>query len=308
MVGGQARGGSFSVEGGWDGGFCEFSRTALSRITMSMSAKIRDLPKPKTVTSVPINKELITYIVSIDGGYGFWLYDFLTTARVCEPSLFAPDRWKKFFNFDGKGFPAGFIDELQVELTPDQMVYPPQWKSCFDWEVERKEVPAPYRVTTHDYVEFYVEEDQLGKYQESTFFTPKELVAYVKANLDQFEIITPGEDQLASPVETLPEVATFSPPGCIYEIWLSGLEQMEMTDLEEISEEIDEELDEHEAGEVIGVGATTEDQHNIAVESAPGMNRKALGCIRRVLKRLKANPETTDIWVQGKADKNLGLK
>ena len=140
-----------------------------------------------------------------------------------------------------------------------------------------------------------------------TFFTPKDLVAYVKANLDQFEIIAPREDQLASPVETQPKVETFT-PGCIYEIWLSGLEQMEMTDLEEISEEIDEELEEHEAGEVIGVGATTEDQHNIAVESAPGMNRKALACIRRVLKRLKANPETTDIWVQGASDKNLGLK
>jgi hypothetical protein len=274
---------------------------------MSMSAKIRDLPERQTVVSVPINREATAYIVSLNGSYGFWLYDFLTTARVCDPGFFAPERWKKYFHVRGKGFPTSFIDELQIELTPDKKVRPPEWKRCVDWEIERKEVPAPYRVTTHDYVEFYVEEDQLGKYQELTFFTPKDLVAYVKANLDQFEIITPREDQLASPVETLPEVATFT-PGCIYEIWLSGLEQMEMTDLEEISEEIDEELEEHEAGEVIGVGATTEDQHNIAVESAPGMDKKALGCIRRVLKRLKANPETTDIWVQGKADKNLGLK
>ena len=308
MVGSREYGCLFSVEVWWGDGFCGLLRVALSRITMSMSAKIRDLPKPQTVTSVPINKDLIAYIVSVNGGYGFWLYDFLTPARVCDPSCFAPERWKKFFHVRGKGFPASFIDELRIQLTPDQMLYPPEWERCFDWEMERKEVPAPYRVTTHDYVEFYVEEDQLGKYQEVTFFTPKELVAYVKANLDQFEVIAPREDQLASPVEALPEVATFSPPGCIYEIWLSGLEQMEMTDLEEISEEIDEELEEHEAGEVIGVGATTEDQHNIAVESAPGMNRKALGCIRRVLKRLKANPETTDIWVQGKADKKLGLK
>ena len=33
-----------------------------------------------------------------------------------------------------------------------------------------------------------------------------------------------------------------------------------------------------------------------------------LGVTLTVLKRLKANPETTDIWVQGKEDKNLGLK
>jgi hypothetical protein len=102
-------------------------------------------------------------------------------------------------------------------------------------------------------------------------------------------------------------VAVFT-PGCVYEIWLSGLERMELTDVEEIGEEIDEELQEHEAGEVIGVGGTDEDHHNIAVQCEPGMNKKALGCIRRVLKRLKVNPETTDIWVQGNSERNLGLK
>ena len=152
MVGSQAKGGSFSVEGGWDGGFCELSRTVLSRITMSMSAKIRDLPNPQTVTSVPISRELIAHIVSIGAVSEFWIYDFVTTARVCDPSFFAPERWKKFFYFRGNGFPASFIDELQIELTPDQLRRPPAWKRCFDWEVERKEVPAPYRVTTHDYV------------------------------------------------------------------------------------------------------------------------------------------------------------
>ena len=75
-----------------------------------------------------------------------------------------------------------------------------------------------------------------------------------------------------------------------------------------IGEEIDDELEEHEAGEVIGVGGTDEDHHNIAVQCEPGMNKKALGCIRRVLKRLRANAETTDIWVQGESEKNLGLK
>jgi hypothetical protein len=237
----------------------------------------------------------------------FWLYDFLTTARVCDRSLFSPARWKKFFYFRGEGFPVDYVDELQIELTEAEMDLPPTWKKCFDSEVENKEVPAPYRVTTNDYREFYVEADQLPQYHECVWFKHKELVAYVKANLDQFEIITPREEQLSSPAETLPELTTFT-PGCIYEIWLSGLEQMEMTDVEEIGEEIDDELEEHEAGEVIGTGGTDEDHHNIAVQCEPGMNKKALSCIRRVLKRLKANPETTDIWVQGKEDKNLGLK
>ena len=67
--------------------------------------------------------------------------------------------------------------------------------------VERKKVPAPYLVRTHEHVEFYVEEDELPKYQECVLLSHKELVAYVKANLEQFEIITPREDQLSSPVD-----------------------------------------------------------------------------------------------------------
>jgi hypothetical protein len=272
-----------------------------------MSAKIRKLPLGGTVTSVPIEGQLRAYTVSLTGSSMFWVYDFLTKGRVCDRSLFSPKRWKKFFYYDDAGFPADCVDELQIDLSGAERKRPPTWKKCFDSEVENKEVPAPYRVTTHDYVEFHVEEDQLPKYHELVWFKHKELVAYVRANLEQFEIITPREDQLASPVETLPAVATFT-PGCVYEIWLSGLEQMEMTDLEEISEEIDDELQQHEAGEVIGVGGTDEDHHNIAVQCEPGMNKKALGCIRRVLKRLKANPETMDIWVQGESEKNLGLK
>jgi hypothetical protein len=272
-----------------------------------MSAKRREFPSAGTVVSLPVGKQLRAYIVSLDGSSSFWFCDFLTTERVCDRSLFDFGRWKKFFYFDGEGLPPGYVDELQIELSAAEMRRPPTWDKIPDWKVELKEVPAPYRVRTHDHVEFYVEEDELPKYQECVFLNHKELVAYVKANLGQFEIITPREDQLSSPVEALPEVATFT-PGCIYEIWLSGLEQMAMTDVEEIGEEIDDELEEHEAGEVIGVGGTTEEQYNIAVQCEPGMNRKALGCIRRVLKRLKANPETTDIWVQGESEKKLGLK
>jgi hypothetical protein len=74
---------------------------------------------------------------------------------------------------------------------------------------------------------------------------------------------------------------------------------MTVTDLQDIAEEIDIELEEKEAGEVVGTGETVgEDQHNIAIQNAPGKNKQALACIRRVLKRLMANPVTTDIWEQ----------
>jgi hypothetical protein len=271
-----------------------------------MSTKYRKFPPTGTVTSVRIEKDLYAYVVIFRNCY-FWLYGFLTEKRVCDPALFPTSKWKKHFRSPSAGMAAGTIDECLIELSNEEQVIPPTWEKCFDWEVERKEVPTPYRVTTDDYREFYVTEEELPNYQENVAFTHKDLVAYVKANLDQFEVVTPREDQLSSPVEALPEVATFT-PGCIYEIWLSGLERMELTDVEEIGEEIDDELQEHEAGEVIGTGGTDEDNHNIAVQCEPGMNKKALGCIRRVLKRLKANPETTDIWVQGESEKNLGLK
>jgi hypothetical protein len=114
------------------------------------------------------------------------------------------------------------------------------------------------------------------------------------------------EHQISPPSTVVPVV--LPDPGCIYEIWLSGLDQMELSDLDEIAEDIDDELSDHDAGEVIGTGGMVgEDQQNIAVQSAPGKNQQALACIRRVLKSLKANPETTDIYVQGQDDVTMSI-
>ncbi len=277
-----------------------------------MREKLRKFPRRGTVTSILVDKFLHAYVIALTGNETFWLYGFLTTSRICEPDLFSSDKWKKLFIFSGSGFNSVCIDECILELTESEKVVPPKWEKVPAWKLERGEVPTPFRVKTCDpsveHEIWYVTEDQLSKYQENVAFTHKELVAYIKANLDQFEIITPREDQLSSPPEALPEVATFT-PGCLYEIWLSGLNLMELTDLEEIWEEIDEELEKHAAGEVIGMGGTDgQDHHNIAVQSEPGKDKQALTCIRRVLQRLKANPETTDISIQGGSGKNLGLK
>jgi hypothetical protein len=100
----------FSVEGGWGEGF---------RVGQNdpMSAKIRKLPRGGTVTSVPIEGQLRAYTVSLTGSSMFWVYDFLTEGRVCDRSLFSPKRWKKFFYYDGAGFPAECVDEVQIELS-----------------------------------------------------------------------------------------------------------------------------------------------------------------------------------------------
>jgi len=60
---------------------------------------------------------------------------------------------------------------------------------------------------------------------------------------------------------------------------------------------------------VIGSGGVVgEDHQNIAVQSAAEQDGLALACICRVLKRLKANPETTDIWEGGDSDEKYKLK
>ncbi len=74
---------------------------------------------------------------------------------------------------------------------------------------------------------------------------------------------------------------------------------MEVKDLQGIADEIDAELHDKGAGDVIGTGAMSEgDQHNIAVQNAPGKKPEALACIRRVLLRLKADPADTEIMEQ----------
>lgn len=276
-----------------------------------MNMKFRPFPPAGTVTSIPIGNGIYAYVI-LFRRYTFWLYNFVTKGRAFDSSLFPSGRWKKLFRNPSAGLTEHAIDECHIHLSDEELTIPPTWEKVAAWKMERGEVPTPYRVQTSDpsveHEVWYVTEDQLPQYQENVAFTHKELVAYIKANLDQFEIITAREDQLSSPPEALPEVATFT-PGCIYEIWLSGLDLMELTDLEEIGEEIDEELEKHDAGEVIGMGGTDgQDHHNIAVQSEPGKDKQALTCIRRVLQRLKANPETTDISIQGGSSKNLGLK
>ena len=53
-----------------------------------MSAKRREFPRAGTVVSVPVGKQFRAYIMSLSGGSSFWLFDFLTTLRVCDRSLF----------------------------------------------------------------------------------------------------------------------------------------------------------------------------------------------------------------------------
>lgn len=188
----------------------------------------------------------------------------------------------------------------RVELSAKEKEYPKAWRLASDYELQLG-APTPYIGSDPSkplHERYYpITEAELPQYQESMMLTPKKLVNYLEANRHRLKLIEVDESKIVHPPST-PPPETFE-SASVFDIWLSGLEAMGLTDPQEIADEIDAELEKHSAGEVIGTGQTDgQDQYNIAVQNALGKNKQALSCIRRVLKRLKASPETTDIWEQ----------
>jgi hypothetical protein len=276
-------------------------------------------PRPPVGTIIGIRLPKGGFGHAILTGYSkFWIYNFITSNLCRDSALFPSSRWLQRYSLRDAGVGSDTADELQLVLTDEELRCGWVWqrRDPDDVAAENESPPRPYEVEDTNEEDdmkkrfFNATEEEIKKHpgRESTMFTPKQVVDYIESRRTELEFITLREDQIFIPPVNQEPSPTFN-PGCRYEIWLSGLEEMELDDLEAIAEEIDEELEEHSAGEVMGTGGVVgQDQHNIAVRAAPDKDKQALACIRRALKRLKANPETTDIWRNDESGKNLGLK
>lgn len=60
-----------------------------------MSARRREIPRAGAVVSLPVGKQMRACVLSLEGSSSFWLYDFLTTEKVCDRSPFDFGRWAK---------------------------------------------------------------------------------------------------------------------------------------------------------------------------------------------------------------------
>lgn len=275
-----------------------------------MKKSLRDEPVSGTVISIPLRSGIYIYAVKVYNS-SWWMYDFISNVRTNDKSFFVPLRWYKYFINLDDGIGSDTVDECRVELGVLEDILPATWRKLPQWVVDHGDAPTQYKVEKFTpgitQEPWYVKEDELALIQENKVCAWSDFIKFAETLLPQLERINLNQDQLSHPIASSP-VASFT-PGCIYEVWLSNLNLMKISDLEEIGEEIDDELEKHEAGEVIGMGGTVgQDHHNIAVRSGPGKDKQALACIRCVLKRLNANPETTDITIQGESGNNLGLE
>lgn len=217
------------------------------------------------------------------------------------------------------GLSVKTVDELIISLDGEGIDVRFYWERLNEYEMEDANdyPPRPYLVRdTWEDVDmskyrFTVTEEEIKKYpgMEHMGFGPKRLVEFIEEHLPEMSVVHLREDQRLVVTETAEPVETFE-PGCVYEIWLSDIESMGFDSADDIKEELDDELEKHHAGEVIGTGGVDgQDQVNLAVQAAPGKDKQAITCIRRVLKARKANPETTDVWLQSDdTNKNLFLK
>ena len=241
-----------------------------------------------------------TYAVSRVSG-NIWLYDFMTCAPAFDVNWFTSRRWLQHVSCMDFCIGADTFDIGHIVLSDAELEPPKTWHRASNLAIQLG-APTPYvgsdpRIQKLCEREFPITEAELPQYQEYMILTPKKLLDYLEAQRQRLRVLEVDESQVIQrPSE--PAQGSFEPVS-VFDIWLSGLEEMEVTEAEEIAEAIDAELEKHSAGEVIGTGQTDgQDQHNIAVQNAPGKNKLALACIRRVLKRLKADPATTDIWEQ----------
>ncbi len=212
--------------------------------------------------------------------------------------------WLQYVSCQNDEVGAESFDVGIMSFSQDEKKHVARWEKVSHAAIEAG-APTPYRAYDPNIQDesnqfFFISEAELPHYQEYMMVTPKKLVDYMEANRSRLRRIEVDETQVfRRSAESLGE--SFEPVS-VFDIWLSGLENMKLTDSEDIAGEIDAELEKQSAGEVIGAGQTVgEDHHNIAVKNEPGKNKQALACIRRVLKRLKADPTTTEIWEQ-KAD------
>lgn len=265
------------------------------------SQRLRKIPPKGTIICIPLPKGGFAYAMSVSAMY-LWLYNFVTNRPAFLPQMLGRERRLQYISCYDDAIGVDSFDVGVISLSPEDLIRPKRFRRIPEEAMRNHPTPTPYEAwdPALPQVEgnfFFITEAELPQYQEFLMFSPKQLLDYLETNRHRLEIVEVETSQAITP-RAVEQNAGFDPIST-FEIWLSELEKMTVSDLQDIAEEIDVELEEKEAGEVVGTGQTVgEDQHNIAVQNAPGKNKQALACIRRVLKRLKANPETTDIWEQ----------
>ena len=263
--------------------------------------RLRKIPPKGTIICMPLHKGGYAYAVSMNGMH-LWLYNFITNLPVFLPSMLGRERRLQYVSCYDDAISVDSFDVGVISLSNEDLIRPKRFRRIPEEARRNYPTPTPYEAwdPALPQVEgnfFFITEAELPQYQEYFIFSPKQLLDYLETNRRRLEVIEVESSQAVTPKPTQANMG-FDPIST-FEIWLSELEKMTLTDLQSIAEEIDMELEEKEAGEVVGTGQTDgQDQHNIAVQNAPGKNKQALACIRRVLMRLKANPETTDILEQ----------
>lgn len=236
--------------------------------------RLRKIPPEGTIICIPLPKGGFAYATSMGDMY-LWLYNFTTDLPAFLPHMLGREHRLQYVSCYDGAIGVDSFDVGVVSLSSEDLIRPKRFRRIPEEAMRNHPTPTPYEgydpyYSGHVSTAFkYITEAELPQYQEYFIFSPKQLLDYLEKNRHRLERVEVGPSQAITP-KAVEQNVGFDPIST-FEIWLSELEKMTVTDLQGIAEEIDVELEEKEAGEVVGTGQTVgEDQHNIAVQNAPG--------------------------------------
>jgi len=245
-------------------------------------------PKPGTVVRVPLPEGTFAYGCQTTKVV-LWLYSFVTDAPSCDRTLFSPSNWR--WPVASFSLLPDVADVCKIELSEAQLKRPATWDP-------RDRIPGRlggyvYKLDdpTRSWNEQrYIPEEETKKYYKHVRLEGENLTPYIMTLRDQMELVHVPPESVDHRKPKLRREKPDPNEPVLIEIVLPDPGFYERSDLEEI---LNETLLDADAGLVSGGGSGPQDS-DLVVEAEPKNVKRAIGIIRRVLRKEKC-PKNTQI-------------
>jgi hypothetical protein len=248
----------------------------------------RRIPKPGTVVRIPLSDGSFAYGCMIEG-VCMWIYDFVTDMPTAKPQYFLPENW------GWPVIPFSLLKEVQdvcrLELTAKQLKPPPMWHRSDRIVNQPDFVPMcnqMYDETLRRVV--ILTDDEAKNFHKEVRASDERLAPYIMTLRDQMELICVPPADIDHRKPKLRREKPDPNEPVLIEIILPHTDFETRSDLEDI---LNETLLESDAGLVSGGGSGSEFS-DLVVEAEPKDVKRAIGIIRRVLKKENC-PDGTQI-------------
>ncbi len=257
------------------------------------TSPFRRRPNFNEIILVPVSDECWAYLVMYDE-CGGWLFDFVTNYPTKKVELFTRASFKQPLGTRGY-FLKCYQTVGQMELTEEQLRFPPVVCKHSAYRQEAKGGPTPYEVFPPFGGSTWVSEEEAKAYFPYTSLSGQdgEIEDYIRTVLPEMRRIEVApEDRWTPPKIKEPEGAAQGP--VLIEVnFQCEPEEMLGMEASEIAEELGDDLFVNGSGSLMTMDSGGVDSRfEVILEVERHRLKGALTQIRKTLKRLKAPPTT----------------